>query len=244
MFRLRIHKTVYGKYNFIETSLKFKNRKRLDRFRWLVNDRKLDNNITRAKSNVFNIVSYNKFKYFYTQTISSIYARTDLKRLIKKFNEITRYLRKLYPDLQFYYVVIPEYHDDKQNWHLHGFLSEGYGVTSYINQNGFLSMSAFDKIGFNSISEIRSYEACSKYITKYITKTSAIDISKGEKLFYCSQKLLRENCLEDYVFSQIAPIHFDFKNEYVFKTCVGEKEYYKFVTNIDNIERLHYYDVK
>lgn len=244
MFNVRIHKTVYNTYNIVETALRFTSKKRKDKFSWLFNEKKLENNISRAKSNIFNIVSYNKFEFFYTQTISSLYARSDLKRLISKFNEITRNLRKKFPEEDFYYLVIPEYHSDKQNWHLHGFLSKGYGLDSYVNDNGFLSVSCLDKIGWNSISPIKNYQACSKYITKYITKESALDITKGDRLFYCSQKLNRSCIVNDLVMTQIAPIHFDFKNEYVFKTSLTENKYYNFITNIDNIERLNYYIVK
>lgn len=40
----------------------------------------------------------------------------------------------------------------------------------YINQNGYLSHSLFDEIGFNSFSKIRDYTKTCNYILKYITK--------------------------------------------------------------------------
>lgn len=243
-FRLKIHKTVYNNYNFIQTKVRYKSKERLSKKYWNYNDFKLDNNIVRAKTNIFNIVSYNKFKYFYTQTISSVFARSDLKRLISRFSYFTCNLRKKFPDREFYYLIIPEYHKDKRNWHIHGLLSSGYEVCCYINNNGFLSLSYFDKIGINSASVIKNYEACCKYITKYITKDIALDIKKGEKMYYCSQKMLRENLVNDIIVTQIAPIHFDFKNEYVYKTSVEEKKYYKFITDIDNMQHLNYYNIK
>lgn len=244
MFTLKISKSVDNKYLFMQTHLKFTTKKRRDKFSWLCYDSKLTNNLSRARTNLFNIVNYNKFEFFYTQTISSLYARSDLKALIKKFNQITRNLRKIYKDGEFFYVFIPEYHQDKKNWHLHGFLSSGYGLDSYINKNGFLSVSSLDNIGWNSISKIKNYTACCKYITKYITKDLLNDFKKGDRIFYCSQKLKRNNLINEYNMTQIAPIHFDFKNEFVFKSTLNESQYYNFVTNIDTIKRFNYYNIK
>lgn len=242
MFNLKIHKMVDNNYYFILTGLKFKDpHQKLKKFLWSSYDFKLQNNISRAKSNIFNIVSYNKFEFFYTQTINSIYSRNDLNLLISKFRNYTKYLRKQYND-DFYYLLIPEYHQDKKNWHLHGFLSRAYGLDSYINKNGYLSVFTLDKIGFNSISKIKNYTACCKYITKYITKNIALDIKKGEHFYYCSQGLKRGNIVKNIVSFEIPPIHFNFKNDYVFKTTTDEKNYYNFINNIDTETRFNYYD--
>lgn len=188
MFRLKISKFVDNNYRVMQTHNVFKRKKTISKFLWVSNDKKLDNNISRAISSIFSITSFNKFTYFYTQTIDSIYARTDLKSLIKKFNLITRQLRQQYKDKQFYYLLIPEYHEDGQNWHLHGFLSKDYDILSYINRNGFKELAQFDKLGFNSLSKIRNYGACCKYVTKYVTKDLIKNFNKGDKFYYCSQR--------------------------------------------------------
>lgn len=231
--KIKIQKTIYNTYMVQETYIQEKkNKKSLKDFNHYVD--KLDNSISRARTNIFNVVKFNKFDYFYTQTISSKYDRTDLKILINKFADITRYLRKKYPENQFYYCIIPEYHSDKKSWHVHGFLSKDYGLDSYINIHGFLELKHFDSIGWNSISKIRNYEACLKYSGAYITKDLASQRSVGEKLFYCSQGLIRSNVIDIRESFQIAPIHYDFKNQYVFKTEIDENKYYKFINRLDS----------
>ena len=180
-YNLKIQKSVDYKYLLCNTRLKYKRNKRKDRFDWATNENKLDNSISRAKSNIFNIASFNKFEYFYTQTINDNYDRKDLKKLVENFSQITRNLRKTSND-NFFYLIIPELHEDQKNWHLHGFLSKAYSKYAYINKNGFLSLSCFDKIGFNSISKIKNYSACVKYMTEYITKDLAKDRKKGDRL--------------------------------------------------------------
>lgn len=241
-FNVNIHKTVFNSFRVISTHLKFNsNKSKLARSFWSSYDLKLQNNITRAKSQVFNIVSYNKFYYFFTQTISSIYSRSDLKSCLIKFSQITRDLRKKFPNHKFYYCLIPEYHLDEHNWHLHGFLSEDYKLLSYINKNGFLSISCYDKIGWNSVSQIKHYDACIKYICKYITKSSAEHLNKGDRLYYASQGLIRENKVNCGYSSQIPPVHFDFKNEFCFKTTLTSARYKKMCEDLDTLKGITYY---
>ena len=238
---LTIDKTIYGKYLCKETYEYLKSDKKIPRCKWQYNDSKLDNNISRAKTNIFSICSFNRFSYFFTQTISSKFDRSDLKSLIRKFAQITRDCRKAFPEEQFFYLFIPEYHLDGKNWHLHGFLSGGYKEYVYTNKNGYMSLSCFDKIGFNSISAIKNYDACVQYATKYITKGLAGSIKKGEKLYYSTHGLQKSNVVYKSTLTQIAPIHYDYANEYVLKTTLDKNKYYNLITKIDNLN-LKVYD--
>lgn len=121
-----------------------------------------------------------------------------------------------------------------------GFLSKDFEVDNYINNNGYLSSHMFDKIGWNSFSKIRNYKACLIYSLEYINKNTALDIPKGQHLYYCSRGLKRDNLICDYTLSQIAPIHYDFKSEFVFKTDINESQYYNFVTRLDNLKHIIY----
>lgn len=104
-----------------------------------------------------------------------------------------------------------------------------------------MELSCFNYIGFNSIEKIKNYDACLKYCSAYITKDLAKDRKKGERLFYCSQNLIRNNVVADLVMQQIAPVHFDFKNEFCLKTTLDEKHYYNFVTKLDSIN-INFYN--
>lgn len=231
-YQLKVQRTINDDFLITQTPVYEKRRKNKDIHHY---DEKLDNSISRARTNIFNIVRFNRFSYFYTQTISSKFNRTDLNLLISKVSEITRNLRRKFPDKQFYYLVIPEYHQDGKSWHLHGFLSKDYDIDSYRNNNGFLSLHHFDKLGWNSISKIRNYEACLKYSGAYITKDLAKGRLLGERLFYCSTRLVRDNTVIKRIISQFAPCHFDYKGSYVFKTTIPLQKYYDFVTRVDNI---------
>lgn len=243
MFRVDIHKTIHGTYNIIQTHLRFKRFKnKAEKWSWNTYDEKLDNNVSRAKTQIYNILSFNEFYFFYTQTISSIYNRSDLNTLVRKISDITREIRKKDKDLKFYYLYIPEYHLDGCSWHIHGFLSKDYIKYMYLNKNGFYSLSCFNDIGWNSVSKINNYAACCKYAVKYATKDLLKSRGKGERLFYCSQNLIRRNLIKCCTTSQIAPIHFKYKNEYVFKTDCTEKEYNLFQGKIKENKYFCYWE--
>ena len=238
-YTLKINKNVYGSFNIVQTPERYKSKCRISKKYWSNNDSKLLNNISRAKNEIFNICNYNEFGFFYTQTISSSYDRTDLKRLIRVLNQTIRYIRKHYSG-NFYYLVIPEFHEDEKSFHLHGFLSPDFNVLKYKNQNGFWSIKHLDHIGFNSVTKIRSYLACIKYMGKYITKDLATTRGKNERIFYCSQNLLRNNVVNSGTIQHIAPIHYDFKNGYCFKTTISLQKYYNLITKLDNDAQLYY----
>lgn len=242
MYKLDIHKTIKGFYNIIQTNLRFKGKKRKDKYKWLVYDKKLQNNVSRARTMIFNICSYNDFGFFYTQTINPMYNRSDIKWFISKLNAIIRDMRKKDKSLNLYYIVVPEKHQDGKCFHLHGFLSNDFRSYIYENENGYFSVRFLDKIGFNSVDPIKNYEGAIRYATKYITKDLLLSIDKGDRIFYCSQGLLRSNVINSLVLDQIAPIHFDYKNEYVFKTSVNKHKYYNLITNLDSLDNVYYYN--
>lgn len=83
----------------------------------------------------------------------------------------------------------------------------------YYNQNGYLSLSSFDSLGFSSISKINNYEACTKYILKYINKDMCSSF-KGQHLYFCSKGLKRSESILKFISSDIQPISFDFQNSF------------------------------
>jgi len=87
-------------------------------------DYKLVNNITRARTKILDYAFNNDFTYFLTATISSKFDRSDLRLFIKRVTQSFRELRKKY-NLELFYIIIPELHKDKQNWHLHGLIRWG-----------------------------------------------------------------------------------------------------------------------
>lgn len=225
----------------VSSPLKFKSKKRLSRFKWNNYSYKLKNNLSRSKTQCFNIGLNNDFRFFFTQTIDSKFNRTDLDYIISSFRNKIKQLRNVFPSLNFYYLIIPELHTDNKSWHLHGLLSPDFVVVSNKNVNGYIELDILKDLGYNSISYIKNSTACCKYILKYITKNTFNILKKGQHLYYCSKGLKRSNIINKLVFNYIPPLHFTFKNEFCFKTTISKEKYYKFITNLDNQNRVFYY---
>lgn len=164
--------------------------------RGTINDNKLDNNISRARSKVFEYALCNPWDYFVTLTINpKKYDRTNLKAYYKDFGQFLRDSRKKYNcDIQ--YLFIPELHKDGKSWHMHGFI---YGLPEdklIHNSNGYLDwLDYHNKFGYISLDKIRNQEACAKYITKYVCKNLSDCVSElNAKMYYNSRGL---QCAEE-----------------------------------------------
>ena len=192
-------------------------------------DKKLDNSISRAKNNVFDLVLNNDFKFFVTLTLNGEHNELNLTEFRKNINSRLKYMRKKgFTDLR--YILIPE-KTKKGIWHFHGFFSAGFGEDMYYNSNGYLSLSSFDSLGFTSISKVNNYDACTKYILKYINKDMCAAL-KGQHLYFCSRGLLRSKNICSFYSSDIQPLRFDFKNNFVDKKQIN---YYNLITYIDTL---------
>ncbi|NMB07290.1 MAG: replication endonuclease, partial [Tissierellia bacterium] len=200
-----------------------------------VNDEKLDNNLSRAKSKVFEYAACNNFDYFITLTLDPIrYNRYDLSKFIKDLGQYIRDLRKKTgADIQ--YLLIPEPHKDGA-WHMHG-LVKGfpdqelelftlqdklpYRVLELI-KNGrqiYNWTSYAEKFGWCTVERVKSRNAVSKYITKYISKALTVDFKreKEKKLYYVTRGLkTAEKVKEGHLSSdQLDKITFNYENDYV-----------------------------
>lgn len=171
----------------------------------LVSDVKLSNNISRAKSKVFEYAYYNHWDYFITLTISpDKYDRYDLKAYIKDLGKFINNYNTVHHS-KISYVLIPEQHKDGA-WHMHGLISGILSKHLETNKNGYLDFPMYArKFGFCSLSSIKNHEAVCKYITKYVTK-ELFSRSCGERCYYCSKGLKKaellfrlEDCNPDFI---------------------------------------------
>lgn len=155
---------------------------------------KLDNNISRAKSMIFEYAFCNQWDYFITLTISpEHYDRYDLAAYIKDLGKwLSNY--KTNHGSKISYILIPEQHDDGA-WHLHGLISGVLSKHLVINEHGYLDWPMYSKkFGFCSLDTLRDHEAVSKYITKYVTK-ELMCRDYGQRTYYCSKGLQRAEVL-------------------------------------------------
>jgi len=162
-----------------------------------INDKKLDNNISRAKSTVFELALCNDWEHFITLTLDQKkYNRYDLQGYIKDLSQFIRNQRRKYKtDLK--YLLIPEQHKDGA-WHMHGFM---HGLTKNMlkdNAHGYMDWQDYSKkFGYCSLDKIKHKNKAAAYITKYISKDFSKGIKKlNAKMYYCSQGLQRAETIK------------------------------------------------
>lgn len=212
---------------------------------------KLDNNISRAKSKIFEYALCNEFDYFITLTLDkSKYDRYNLDKFIKDLGQVIRNRRKKGEDIQ--YLLIPEKHKNGA-WHLHG-LIKGIKDSSLkiftLDDNIPKHMkklikkgrklynwtSYYHRFGFCSLEKIHNNIHCAKYITKYITK----DIKRNQtelnkKLYYNSRGLKKSTKIIDGEIPThcLEYLEFNYENDYLKILDISEN-------NLDILDKLCY----
>lgn len=188
-----------------------------------INTDKLENNLSRAKTKVFEYAYCNDWQYFVTMTLDKEkYDRYNLKAWYKSLSQWIRDYRKS-TGHKISYLLIPEQHKDGA-WHIHGLIDgipddklsafeKGtplYG-SQYLNWPDYAK-----KFGFCSVGKVGNHEAVSKYITKYITKDMArLNNELNAHLYYCSQGLhTSEVVCQNMVLSWNLDISSDYENKW------------------------------
>lgn len=173
-----------------------------------ISDVKSENNISRAKSRVFELALCNEWDIFLTFTLDpKKYDRDDLKKFQKDLWQFIRDYNKKY-NLCIKYLLIPEEHK-KGGWHLHGFLMGlpkshlrkfelKEKLPKYIREKIKAGQDIYEwqayrkKFGFCDLEPVKDAFAVSAYVTKYITKDLDRTVKEsGAHLYYCSQGLAR-----------------------------------------------------
>lgn len=179
-----------------------------------VNDEKLEQNICRARSEIFELAYCNDWQYFTTFTIDEKkFGRYELVKYHKAFTQWFRDFNKKY-GLNVKYLTIPEQHKDGA-WHEHGFImglplenlrlfdAEKEKLPKYIREKLLNGQPVYDfpayreKFGFCDFEPIRSLEGVSKYVTKYITKDLSKSVTaSGAHLYYHSLGLQKARVIK------------------------------------------------
>lgn len=171
-----------------------------------INDNKLEVNLSRARSKIFEYAMCNEWEFMVTFTLNK--EKIDRYNLGVNGKAVTKYWqnrRRSGEDAR--YLLLPEQHKDKA-WHFHGLMNG-------LNQEELILFTLEDnipkklkdmirsgrklyhhrgydnKFGFNVIERVMNKEAVSKYITKYISKALVADLDreKEKKLYYVSRGL-------------------------------------------------------
>lgn len=172
-----------------------------------VNESKLDNNISRAKGKIFELAECNPWTFFFTGTLDkSKYNRQDLEKFHHDLSQFIRDQGKKWGN-KIDWLLIPELHADGESWHVHGLIQGlpeqalrqfkigdkmGKALAKKV-QNGDKVYEWQDyskKFGFCDLEYIKSDEAISKYITKYVTEELGRCVTDlGAHLYYHSRGL-------------------------------------------------------
>jgi len=189
--------------------------------------------LSRSKSRVFELAMCNEFQYFCTFTQDKEKRdRFDITKFRKDFTMLIRNLNRNREN-KIKYLLIPEQHQDGA-WHMHGLLMglsnndlTEFKLTDNIPQkikkqlkNGkkvFNWITYSRKFGYFTCSPIENKNACSRYITKYITKDlRATHHESGEHLYFASQGLKGREVIVKNSFDECPIIDgWDFENDYV-----------------------------
>lgn len=195
---------------------------------------RLTSSISRARARVFELAACNEFQHFCTFTLNGKWKnRDDLSEFRKSLTMLFRNInRERSVDNKIKYLLIPEPHK-KGGWHFHGLLCgltdndlTEFKLSDHIPEKLKKSIRNGEKIynfaryakkfGYFTATDIKDKNACSVYLTKYITKDLGKNLlAKNQHLFFASQGLkgrevLAKNCAEPPPFDE-----WDFENEYV-----------------------------
>lgn len=174
---------------------------------------KLPKNIYRARSTIYELAYCNSWDWFFTGTIDGgKLDRTDLDSYRKKLSQMIRDCKKrksCRADIK--YLIVPELHSDRENWHVHGFLQGlpvehlhrfqlGDQMSAYIAKKVRKGQEVYswkkyqDTFGWCDLEPIASHDGACKYVTKYISKALDKSVSDAAKhMFYASQGLHRRS---------------------------------------------------
>lgn len=215
----------------------------------------------RSKNELYKIARCNQWDYFATFTFNrNVVERTDYEKLLKKitkwFNNIKN--RKC-PDLK--YCLVPEQHKKVESnglraWHFHALLSNCDGLTfdilenlSYAKKTNKTVYSLREyKLGYNTLTKVENNDACTRYLSKYITKELTA-LTKGKRRYIASQNCdkPKEYLFMDYGYQDLedftcAEHDIHLEDMIDMEKCVWKKE--KVVDTQDFQNTYTYYEFK
>ena len=149
----------------------------------------------RTKRQIIHITRSNEWDYFITLTIDrKKFDASDYDLTVKKLTKYLNNIRyKKAPN--FKYLIVPELHADKKNYHFHGVIANigrcRFEPSGHYDDDGEVIYNWLDwNYGYTTATKIKDIGRVSSYITKYITKSTA-QVLKNKKRYYCSRNVER-----------------------------------------------------
>lgn len=197
-----------------------------------VNDTKLENNIIRARNAISELAFCNHWDYFMTLTLDpKKFDRSDVPTFQKAFGKFLNNQARKGSKIEYLYVVEP--HADGKTYHMHGLVRGirpedliqfkighrmGKALADKVRSGEVIYnwLPYAERFGFCDLEPIKSGEAVSNYIRKYINK-SLFDNRDlvGRHLYYCSKGLNRAKVHDEGMFLEDNNIPWTYQNDYV-----------------------------
>ncbi len=203
---------------------------------------RLANSLSRTRRRIFEIAACNPWDWFFTGTLDGEKCdRDDLNGTFKRLSQFLRDFRKKQDGERVVYMIVPEQHKSGA-WHFHGLihgLSEAelykFKLSDKIPKRlkdtirggtDVYTWRDYEKrFGWATFTAVRSQNAVSKYVTKYITKDMQVaNLGSNRHMYYASQGLAKPLVLAEgrSINGQLPDT--DFENDWVAVRSLAERE--------------------
>ena len=257
-YRVKKFNDSYFKHIYLKRSISSSDHIGPEREEKKPNEGKLANNISRARSRIFEYAMCNDFEYFVTLTLNAEKKdRFDLQTFSKDFAQFVRNHRKQY-NSSVQYLLIPETHKDGA-YHMHGFLkgippeqlrlfttSEKlplYILKKLKNNQPVYDWSEYaERFGHIVLDPIQDKERCAKYMTKYVSECMAETVTElGAHVYYASRGLdTSETIYMTEQFEAVSPDDMEINNEFV---MIKFTDTFEMEPDDDSFDRMIYFDI-
>lgn len=151
--------------------------------------------LSATKNRIYNIARSNTWDWFITLTFDRKKTNaSDYDMIVYRLHIFLNNLQKRKcPDLK--YLIVPELHLDKENYHFHGLISGcdnmRFRFSGLFDKKGRPIYDVLDwNYGFTTATRIGDSGQASSYITKYVTKQSELKL-KNKNRYMCSRNIGR-----------------------------------------------------
>ena len=122
-----------------------------------------------------------------------------------------------------------------------GFLTADFCNYFYTNDYGYISIKAFEDLGFHNIQVIQSKERISSYVTKYVSKNLANGVGKYNHSYFCSLGLKRGETLSEFIYNNeyFNNMFFTFSNDYCYKRVMTFDEFQKYSSVMKCLQKYY-----
>ena len=145
------------------------------------------NSRNRTIKNLYNIARSNNWNWFCTFTFDTKKVNsTNYDTVMSEISSYMKGLRKKYKDMK--YLLIPELHEDKKKYHVHGLLAnipdECFVYLRSLKGRDVYHLYNY-RLGFDYHTKVDDNNKVVRYITKYITK-ALMETTKNKRRYIYS----------------------------------------------------------